>query len=182
VKKWLRFGPKELLGQARTKLDGADSEKKDFYRGVCLVLEGAISFIRRYRIAKVQAPGDTEAACKAFVEMGYVIGDAIANVACLIDGLVVIGGGISAAAELFMPTIMEELNGQIGHLYDVQLPRMPFRAYYLEDDAAVKVFSKGDQRVITVPQSSKRISYDSLPRIGVGLSTLGVGRATAMGA
>jgi glucokinase len=135
-----------------------------------------------YRIAKVQAPGDTEAACKAFVEMGYVIGDAIANVACLIDGLVVIGGGISAAAELFMPTIMEELNGQIGHLYDVQLPRMPFRAYYLEDDAAVKVFSKGDQRVITVPQSSKRISYDSLPRIGVGLSTLGVGRATAMGA
>lgn len=78
--------------------------------------------------------------------------------------------------------LIEELNGQVGHLYDVQLSRMPFRAYYLEDDAAVKVFSKGDQRVITVLQSSKRISYDSLPRIGVGLSTLGVSRATAMGA
>jgi len=54
VKKWLRFGPKELLGQARTKLDGADSEKKDFYRGVCLVLEGAISFIRRYAVLAKQ--------------------------------------------------------------------------------------------------------------------------------
>ena len=135
-----------------------------------------------YRIALEQAPGDVEAARAAFTDMGHVLGDAIANTACLIDGLVVIGGGISAAAELFMPTVMAELNGQIGHLHGVQLPRMPFRAYYLEDDATMAAFSKGQQRSIIVPQSSRRVTYDTLPRIGVGLSTLGISRATAMGA
>lgn len=134
------------------------------------------------RIAQGAAPGDAEAACAAFSAMGNVLGDAIANAACLIDGLVVIGGGISAAAGLFMPTVMAELNGQIGHLHGVQLPRMPFRAYYLENDAAKAAFSKGEQRAITVPQSSRRVTYDTLPRIGVGLSTLGIDRATAMGA
>ena len=134
-----------------------------------------------YSIAKGDVPGDVEAACDAFTVMGHVLGDAIANASCLIDGLVVIGGGISAAAELFMPTVMAELNGQIGHLQGVQIPRMPFQAYYLEDDAAMATFSKGEQRVITVPQSSSCVTYDTLPRIGVGLSTLGMSRATAMG-
>jgi glucokinase len=114
--------------------------------------------------------------------MGQVLGDAIANTASLIDGLVVIGGGICGAAELFMPAVMAELNGRIGHLHGVQLPRMPFQACYLEDDAAMSVFSKGDQRLIKIPQSSKCVTYDALPRIGVGLSTLGISRATAKGA
>ncbi len=135
-----------------------------------------------YRIAKGDAPGDAEAALAAFKIMGHVIGDSIANAANLIDGLVVLGGGISAAADLFMPVVMDELNGQIGHLHGVQLPRMSFRADYLENDAAVAKFSKGDQRVIEVPQTSKSVTYDALPRIGIGLSTLGISRATAMGA
>ncbi|MFC1760661.1 ROK family protein [Planctomycetota bacterium] len=135
-----------------------------------------------YRIGKGEIPGDVEAACAAFTDMGQVIGDAVANAACLVDGLVVIGGGISGAAELFMPAVMEELNGQIGHLHGVQLPRMPFQANYLDDEMAIIAFSKGEQRVIGIPQSSKQITHDALPRIGVGLSTLGVSRATAMGA
>ena len=48
VKKWLHDGPGGLLEQARKKLAGADKEQKDFYRGVCLVLKGAIGFIKRY--------------------------------------------------------------------------------------------------------------------------------------
>ena len=135
-----------------------------------------------YRIAKGQAEGDTKAACAAFAIMGQVLGDAIANTASLIDGLVVIGGGISGAAEFFMPTVMAELNSQIGHLHGAKLPRMPFQASYLEDDAAIAAFSKGDQRTLAVPQSSVLVTYDALPRIGVGLSTLGISRATALGA
>jgi glucokinase len=134
------------------------------------------------RIAKGEAEGDAQAARAAFAAMGQVLGDAIANTASLIDGLVVIGGGICGAAELFMPAVMAELNGRIGHLHGVQLPRMPFQACYLEDDAAMSVFSKGDQRLIKIPQSSKCVTYDALPRIGVGLSTLGISRATAKGA
>ncbi|VGO18963.1 ROK family protein [Pontiella sulfatireligans] len=135
-----------------------------------------------YRIAKGEAEGDSKAACEAFALMGQVLGDAIANTASLIDGLVVIGGGISGAADLFMPAVMAELNGRIGHLHGAQLQRMPFHASYLEDDAAIAAFSKGDPRTLAVPQSSATVTYDALPRIGVGLSTLGISRATALGA
>ncbi|MFC1760659.1 glycyl radical protein [Planctomycetota bacterium] len=48
VKKWLDYGPSGLLEQTQKKLAGADKEQQDFYQGVCLVLKGAIGFIKRY--------------------------------------------------------------------------------------------------------------------------------------
>ena len=48
VKKWLHYGPVGLLEQARTKPAGVREEQEDFYQGVCLVLEGAICFMKRY--------------------------------------------------------------------------------------------------------------------------------------
>jgi formate C-acetyltransferase len=48
VASWLRYGPTGLLQQAREKLTRASSEQAEFYKSVCLVLEGAIRFIKRY--------------------------------------------------------------------------------------------------------------------------------------
>jgi len=48
VARWLRHGPTGLLQQAREKQTQASAEQAAFYQGVCLVLEGAISFIKRY--------------------------------------------------------------------------------------------------------------------------------------
>lgn len=49
-------------------------------------------------IADGKREGDTEAARKAFAEMGEIAGDAMATAVTLIDGLIVIGGGITAPA------------------------------------------------------------------------------------
>ena len=46
-------------------------------------------------IAEGKRPGDVEAAKKAFAEMGEIAGDAMATAVTLVDGLIVIGGGIT---------------------------------------------------------------------------------------
>ena len=45
------------------------------------------------KIAKDIAPGDKDAAIKAYEAFGKAAGDALANAITLVDGLIVIGGG-----------------------------------------------------------------------------------------
>ena len=47
------------------------------------------------------AEGDGAVARLAYEKLGETVGNALANAISLIDGLVVIGGGLSAAAALF---------------------------------------------------------------------------------
>ena len=54
--------------------------------------------------------GDRDAAQRAFEDLGENLGDALANAVTLIDGLVVIGGGLSGAAPLFLPKVVQEMN------------------------------------------------------------------------
>ena len=61
-------------------------------------------------------PGNRDAALKAFDAFAVAAGDAIANALTLIDGLVVIGGGLSGAYPLFLPKLVEELNGHFDTL------------------------------------------------------------------
>jgi glucokinase len=61
-------------------------------------------------------------------------------------------------------------------------PRLEVRAFNLEDAAERADFLRGEAREVTVPGSGRRVSYDPLQRIGVGLSRLGTSRAVALGA
>lgn len=135
-----------------------------------------------YRIAMGGAEGDRDAALKAFHTVGEIIGDALANTSVLVDGLIVIGGGLSGAHELLMPVIMEELNGSIFHLDGVAHPRIAQKAFYLDQGDDLEIFLKGDPQSIDIPFTKESLSYDALPRIGVGISPLGASRATALGA
>ena len=63
-----------------------------------------------FDIAEGTRPGNQDAARRAFAELGEMAGDAIAQAITLIDGLVVIGGGLTGAAKYFMPALLEEMN------------------------------------------------------------------------
>ena len=65
-----------------------------------------------YEIAAGKVAGNKEAAVYAYKKMGEALGDAIANVLTVIDGIAVIGGGIAAASSLFLPTLIDELNSK----------------------------------------------------------------------
>jgi glucokinase len=56
-----------------------------------------------FEIAKGTRPGSREAALEAFRRMGEAAGDALASAITLVDGLVVIGGGLTGAASKAIP-------------------------------------------------------------------------------
>ena len=64
-------------------------------------------------IADGTRPGDAEAAKKAFAELGEIAGDAMATAVTLTDGLIVIGGGITAARTYIMPALLRELRSKM---------------------------------------------------------------------
>ncbi len=133
-------------------------------------------------IALGKEKGDAAAAKKAFLTMGENLGDSIANAVTLVDGLVVIGGGVSAASSLFLPRVIEELNSQFSTLSGQPVPRMEMKAFNLEDDMEMAAFLVGSQKVLQVPESNRTVTYDPVKRIGVGVSKLGTSKAVALGA
>jgi glucokinase len=135
-----------------------------------------------YEVACGSGQGDRQAATGAFEEMGETVGDALANAMTLIDGLVVIGGGLSAAWSVFLPRLVAEMNSPIETLDGKPIPRMEIKAFNLEDETGMAAFVRGDVREITVPGTSRKLLYDPLKRIGVGISRLGTSRAVSIGA
>ena len=135
-----------------------------------------------YRIGLGEAPGDGGAAREAFRTLGEVAGDALAQAATLVDGLVVLGGGLAAAQALFMPALIAEMNSTFTTFSGEVIPRLEMKVFNLEDQADLARFLEGATKEISVPGSGRKVAYDPMARIGVGLSRLGTSRAVALGA
>ncbi|MGO9109646.1 MAG: ROK family protein [Thermoguttaceae bacterium] len=134
-----------------------------------------------FKIGMGQVAGDRTAAVEAFRRLGEVAGDAIAQALTLIDGLAVVGGGISGAAELFLPPLVDAMN-DVYIKGDQHLRRLVPRALNIEDPAQRELFLKGQTRTLVVPGSTRTVQYDPLQRTAVGLSRLGTSEAVAIGA
>ncbi|MGE5648172.1 MAG: ROK family protein [Acidobacteriota bacterium] len=134
-----------------------------------------------FEIGTGKAEGNRAAAIEAYRRLGEVAGDAIAQALTLVDGCAVIGGGVSGAAPLFLPALVDAING-VYERDGNPLRRLIAKAYNLEDPIEREQFLRGDLREVTVPGSGRKIPYDPLPRVAVGLSRLGTSEAVAVGA
>ncbi len=135
-----------------------------------------------YEIAKGEQEGNKAAAIKAFSDMAEVAGEAISTAVTLIDGLVVIGGGLSGAADLFLPKIVNEMNGTFTKSDGTIFNRLSFKTYNLEDDTQFAKFVTGSAKKIKIYGSEKTIDYDAEKRVGIGISKLGTSHAISLGA
>ncbi len=135
-----------------------------------------------YDIARGHMGGNRDAAADSFREFGRGLGNSVANTLALIDGIVVLGGGITAAWELFAPAMFEEINRNYLDPEGIPAPRLSYRVFNLEDDSLFGEFSRGKINEVVVPGSGRRVVYDELPRTGIGLSKLGASRSIALGA
>ncbi|WP_306590960.1 ROK family protein [Geothrix sp. 21YS21S-4] len=135
-----------------------------------------------FEIAEGRRPGDAVAAREAFRRLGEEAGNALAEAVTLVDALVVVGGGLSGAAPLFLPSLVAEMNAPLRALDGHPIPRTEVRTFNLEDAADRGAFLKGDVRHLLVPGTDRTVPYDALKRTGVGLSRLGTSEATALGA
>ncbi len=135
-----------------------------------------------FDIASGSHPGNQAAAREAFRRLGEVAGDAIANALALLDGLAVIGGGVSGAWPMFLPALVDELNSTYTTPDGNTFRRLAQKAFNLENPKQLDTFIKGETRTLPVPGSARTVEYDPLQRVGVGMSRLGTSEAVALGA
>lgn len=135
-----------------------------------------------FEISRGQKEGNCHAAQMAFKEMAEAVGDAISNAITLIDGIVVIGGGLSGAAEVFLPEVVKEMNSMFVKPDGTTFRRLAANVYNLEEKEEFEKFLKGSSKEITVYGSSRTVKYDPEMRIGVGISKIGTSKAISIGA
>jgi glucokinase len=135
-----------------------------------------------FEIGNGDAAGDRSAAVEAFRRLGETVGDVVSLTTTLLDGLTVIGGGVSGAWPLFLPAVVDEMNSTYQDPKGCEFRRLAQTAFNLEDADQLATFLQGDRREITVPGTGEKLVYDPLPRVGVGMSRLGTSEAVAIGA
>lgn len=135
-----------------------------------------------FDMAEGKLPGDREAAIASFAELGEIAGDAIASAVTLIDGIVVIGGGLANASKYILPALINELNSSTGMMDGSRFSRLQMKAFNLNDEQQFAEFTKGDATRISVPETGRFVDYDPCKRIGVITSRQGTNRSVAMGA
>lgn len=122
------------------------------------------------------------AAVAAYRELGEVVGDALANITTLLDGLIVIGGGISNGHDVFMQPLIDEMQSSLSTYNGRTVDRIVQKVFNLESPVGQKQFVAGATKTITIPGSDREISYDPMKRIGIGVSRLGTSQAVSIGA
>ncbi|MBN1620231.1 ROK family protein [candidate division WOR-3 bacterium] len=123
-----------------------------------------------------------EQAKNAFALFAKAAADSLANALSLIDGALVIGGGISNAHDVFLEQIVKEMNMPFDSVHGVKIPRTEVRVFNLEDREDREKYLAGKIIQMPIPGTSKIISVDIFRGAGIGVSKIGTGKAAALGA
>ncbi|WP_065217974.1 MULTISPECIES: ROK family protein [Butyricimonas] len=135
-----------------------------------------------FDIAEGTLDGDREAAREAFARAGEVLGEAIASMNAVVDGVIVIGGGIVAAHKYLMPAVMRELNGSLCMYDGSPVDRMEMKAFFLDDPRDREAFLAPTTKQILIPGTTETVDYDPVKRAAVLVTRLGTSKAIAFGA
>lgn len=133
-------------------------------------------------IADGKREGNVEAARKAFAEFGEIAGDSMAIASQLIDGIIVIGGGISAARHWILPSLLREMRAEYATLSGDSVNRVQMKIFDLDDPEEFEKFTKGNTKTLAVRGTNRTVEYDDMKRIGVTFSKLGASKAISAGA
>ena len=126
--------------------------------------------------------GDQAAAKEAFASLGRVAGAAISTAVTIIDGLVVIGGGVSAASRWIMPALLEEMRSKLRTLGGDEVNLVQMKVYNLENADEFALFAKGETKKVKVYGEERYVNYDCQKRVGIAISKLGASKAVSVGA
>ncbi len=133
-------------------------------------------------ISNGEREGDMEAAIQAFNELGEVAGDAMATAVTIIDGLIVIGGGIMNNHKHITPGLLKSLCSKIKTLSGDEIDRVQMKVYDLDNQEDFEAFAKGDAKEIKVYGTNETVVYDPQKRIGITRSKIGASKAISLGA
>ena len=100
----------------------------------------------------------------------------------MFDGVIVIGGGITAASKYIKPALLDELRSQMHSIGGDSFDRVQMKVYDLDNEQEFELFAKGASRDLKVYGSDKVITYDPQKRIGVMFTHIGASTAISLGA
>ena len=135
-----------------------------------------------FQIAEGEKEGDQAAARKAFDTFGEVAGYTIAHCVTILDGIIVLGGGLSKSHKYYMPALLRELRAEMRTRKGDTLQRVPSYVYNLEDEQEFSEFVKGKQQEIKIYGTDETIVCDTQKRLGIITSHIGTSEATTIGA
>lgn len=135
-----------------------------------------------FAIAECTRAGCREAARKCFDELGEMAGAAVVHALNIVDGIVVIGGGVSGAAKYILPGMLREMRGSLATFAGDSFPVLQMEVFDLTDKERRGVFLQNSAVYVQVPSMGKVVQYDCHKRIGVAVSSLGANKAIALGA
>lgn len=135
-----------------------------------------------FEIAEGRQEGHRNAAIKSFEELGKIAGFTIAESLNIVDGVVVVGGGIAKAYKYFLPAMVQEMNAQRGTFTGATFSRLQMRAYNLMDATEKAEFLKDESKALIVPGTNRTVVYDTGKKTGVAISKIGTSKAISVGA
>lgn len=135
-----------------------------------------------YDIAEGNMKGNRKAAIRSFEEMGEMIGDIVTYALTIVDGILVIGGGLTGASKYILTGIMKELNGNIKMFEGNSFSKTQMNIYNLMDDPDKQKFLQSEDEQIKVPQSKETVLYNKSKKTGIIISHVGTSQAVMYGA
>lgn len=135
-----------------------------------------------YEIAEGIKEGNKKAAIASFQELGEMAGSAIASALNIVDGLVVIGGGLAGASYYILPSLINELRTTLSMFSGEHFPCLQMEVYNWEDEMERKKFLDYQPREVLIPGTSIKVPYNNTKRIAVICSREGASHSIMRGA
>lgn len=155
---------------------------KNMYRELSGIDNKALTPKDICEIAEERLEGDAEAARQTFVRFGQGLGYALNYVLTLIDGIVVLGGGLTGAYRHFFPAMLAEMRGTRERMGQSSVPRLQMDVYDLTSPDEKEAFLKNETATATVPDSLNTVAYQKHKKTGVTVSTLETSLSVNLGA
>lgn len=135
-----------------------------------------------FDIAEGTREGNVVAALSSFEELGEMAGAALVDALTLIDGIIVIGGGLAGASKYIIPAIIKECQREVKMLNGASFPRIQTNIFDLSNDVEKASFLENRTEQVRIPGSDVYVNYNSEKRTGIIVSPIGTSQAVMCGA
>ena len=138
-------------------------------KDICDVIEG-------------RREGDKQAALKTFEYFGKAAAEGVINALDMIDGLIVIGGGISYNYKYILPAMIEATRAKLSNKNGEKFPILQMEVFNLMDEDDSAAFYKDECREADILGTSRKTIYNFSKKTGIAISKLGASKAISIGA
>lgn len=137
---------------------------KRYYKFFSNTTEESLTPKDIYNIAEGLQDGDKFAAIKSFQKVGECVGFSLASVLNIIDGIIVIGGGLIGAKKYILPSLIHELRSSISIGSGRDIPCVQQNVYNWNDESDRKLFVSLSESQVTIPGTNIKVTYDNNKR------------------